>query len=379
MVRRGFYEHRAASDRSKRGAEPFVAISWEEAEQLVADELSRIRDTYGNQAIYGGCYGWASAGRFHHAKSQVHRFLTTIGGCTTSLNTYSFAAGEVIVPHVLGHDLRHWEFREGTTWPAIIEHTDLMVCFGGMPSKNVQVHNGGTGRHIQRSAMREAHQNGTQFVNISPIRADMDDDLGAQWLAPVPNTDVAIMLGMAHTLISENLHDPVFLDTYCVGFERFLQYLLGHTDDQPKSADWAAEISGLTAEQIRSLARLGHPAWFEPAEWLHSPQAMRHPLHLVSNQPKTRLHSQLDHGAYSRQHKVRDREPVTIHPEDAAQRHLHAGDVVRLFNGREACLAGALISDEVPMVLCRLQLERGTIHLSQEKSGVYANMATSTC
>ena len=64
----------------------------------------------------------------------------------------------------------------------------------------------------------------------------------------------------------------------------------------------------------------GHPAWLEPAEWLGSPEAERFPLHLISNQPTTRLHSQLDAGATSRGEKVAGREPVWIHPTDAAAR-----------------------------------------------------------
>jgi biotin/methionine sulfoxide reductase len=90
-----------------------------------------------------------------------------------------------------------------------------------------------------------------------------------------------------------------------------------------------------------------HPAWLEPAEWLGSPAAERHPLHLISNQPRTRLHSQLDHGLTSIQGKVAGREPVVLHPDDAAARGVKAGDVVRVFNDRGACLAGAAISDAV--------------------------------
>ena len=49
-------------------------------------------------------YGWASAGRFHHSQSQLHRFLNTIGGYTRSVNTYSSGASEVILPHVVGRN-----------------------------------------------------------------------------------------------------------------------------------------------------------------------------------------------------------------------------------------------------------------------------------
>jgi biotin/methionine sulfoxide reductase len=91
----------------------------------------------------------------------------------------------------------------------------------------------------------------------------------------------------------------------------------------------------------------GHPAWLEPAEWLGGARARRYPLHLVSHQPSTRLHSQLDCGGVSLANKVRGREPVLIHPDDAARRGIADGDVVRLFNDRGACLAGARLTAAV--------------------------------
>ncbi len=90
-----------------------------------------------------------------------------------------------------------------------------------------------------------------------------------------------------------------------------------------------------------------HPAWLEPYEWLGSPLAERYPLHLNSNQPSTRLHSQWDHGPTSQAAKVKGREPIRLHPEDAARRGIQDGDLVRVFNDRGACLAGAVISDAV--------------------------------
>jgi biotin/methionine sulfoxide reductase len=75
--------------------------------------------------------------------------------------------------------------------------------------------------------------------------------------------------------------------------------------------------------------------------------AARFPLHLISNQPATRLHSQLDHGAVSRAGKVAGREPVLINPRDAAARGVLNGDVVRIFNDRGACLAGAIVTDDI--------------------------------
>jgi biotin/methionine sulfoxide reductase len=87
----------------------------------------------------------------------------------------------------------------------------------------------------------------------------------------------------------------------------------------------------------------GHPVWMEPAEWLGCGLAARFPLHLISNQPKTRLHSQYDNGGYSQGSKVQGREPIRLHPDDAGARGIADGDVVRVFNDRGSCLAGAVL------------------------------------
>jgi biotin/methionine sulfoxide reductase len=91
----------------------------------------------------------------------------------------------------------------------------------------------------------------------------------------------------------------------------------------------------------------GHPAWLEPAEWLGGDVARRYPLHMISNQPRSRLHAQMDNGRISRESKIGGREPVRIHPDDAARRGLADGDIARLFNDRGALLAGVVISPEV--------------------------------
>jgi biotin/methionine sulfoxide reductase len=85
----------------------------------------------------------------------------------------------------------------------------------------------------------------------------------------------------------------------------------------------------------------------EPQEWLGSARAARWPLHLVANQPATRLHSQHDMGAASAGGKVAGREAVRINPHDAVARAIGDGDVVRVFNERGACLAGAVLTSDV--------------------------------
>ena len=253
MVRKSWLDGGPGSAPGRRGKDPFVRTSWETAEKLVADELDRVRREFGNQAIYGGSYGWASAGRFHHAQSQLHRFLNCIGGYTRSVNSYSLAAGEVILGHVLGDPAAF--IHSPPPWRSVVEHTDLIVAFGGLPLRNSQVSAGGTGRHRAREALDQAKSAGVSFVNISPIRGDVSDSLGADWLPVRPGSDVAVMLGLAHEIMRNDWHDTEFLARYTAGFDDFSSYLTGKGDGVAKTADWAAEVAGIPTREITSLAR----------------------------------------------------------------------------------------------------------------------------
>lgn len=253
MIRRGFLEDGPDSDRKARGREEFVPVSWDIALDLAAQELNRVRDAFGNNAIYAGSYGWASAGRFHHAQSQLRRFMNLFGGCTTSRDSYSYAAAEVILPHIVGPMAEL--LREHTSWRSIAETGSKVIAFGGMAARNSQMNSGGVGRHSQAEDMSAARKAGAEFINISPSNSDVSGELDSEWIPIHPNTDTALMLALAHTLFVENLHDRVFLKSHCTGFEQFHPYLTGETDGTPKDANWAAAVTGIPAARIISLAR----------------------------------------------------------------------------------------------------------------------------
>lgn len=252
-VRRGWLESGPGPD-ARRGADDFVEVEWGEALDLVAGEIDRVRRDHGNEAIYGGSYGWSSAGRFHHTQSQLHRFLNTIGGYTSSVHSYSTGGSEVILPHVVGHAIGDVFYRS-TTWKAILEHTELVVAFGGMNVKNAYVSPGGVTRHLLPPAMTEAAARGLRFELFSPLRTDLREDVRATWHPLVPGTDTAVMLAMAHVLISEGRVDTDFLDRYCVGGDRLIAYVLGEEDGVAKTPAWAETISGLDASTIIDVAR----------------------------------------------------------------------------------------------------------------------------
>lgn len=251
-VRRGWLEGDRAAPNGRRGGEAFVEVPWETALDLVAAELDRVRTTHGNSAIYAGSYGWASAGRFHHAQSQVHRFLNTIGGYTSSMLSYSYGAAEIILPHVLGST--DGLTGNHTTWDGIERHSELIVAFGGLPWRNAQIQGGGSARHEASAALRNAVANGAHLINVSPVRDDAPRGIDAEWLPLRPNSDTAVMLALCHVLIREGLHDQAFLARYATGFEVVRAYVMGKSDGQPKDPAWAAALSGVTENRIIALA-----------------------------------------------------------------------------------------------------------------------------
>lgn len=250
-VRKGWLDNGPGS--APRGTEPFVEVSWETVNKILATELLRVRQTYGNGSIYAGSYGWSSAGRFHHAQSQLKRFLNTQGGFVRSEGNYSYNAALALMPFILGNYRQH--VAQATRWPVIAEHSDLVVLFGGLAMRNTQVSDGGIARHRNKDNLKKCADAGVRFVNVSPLRSDALEDLQAEWLSPLPGTDVAVMMGLAHTLLTEGLYDRAFLDRYTIGFDRFATYLLGERDGIAKTAEWAEEKSQIPAERLRTLAR----------------------------------------------------------------------------------------------------------------------------
>ncbi len=266
-VRRGWLNQRDPGKRGdKRGDDTFVEVPWDEATQMAAAELRRVIDEHGNTSIFGGSYGWASAGRFHHAQSQLHRFINLLGGCVRAMNSYSTAAAQVILPHVVAP----WSQVElqQPSWQELATHCQLVVAFGGLPLRNTQVAYGGITEHQSGPGLRMAVDSGVQFVNVSPVRGDLPAWAGGEWLACRPGTDVALMLGIAYVLAAEDLADVHFLRSHCVGYEQFRAYLTGQSDGVAKTPQWAQQICGVAAAEIESLARrMAAQRTFVTAAW----------------------------------------------------------------------------------------------------------------
>ncbi len=249
-VRKGWLKKNTTS---ARGNDEYVPLCWEDAIELAANELIRVKNDFGNEAIFGGSYGWASAGRFHHSQSQLHRFLNSIGGYVSSYASYSTGAAQAIIPHVLGLNFHKVTWGEINSWKLIKKHTDNLIIFGGINPKNSQVSMGGSTEHDVSNHFRNFKQLGKNMVSISPQQDDSPKE--TTWLPIIPGTDMALMLAIAYVLETEKLANQMFLNTYSSGYELFKKYFLGEDGHSAKTPEWASQQTGINASTIRDLAR----------------------------------------------------------------------------------------------------------------------------
>jgi len=232
-----------------RGKDEWVRISWDEALEIVASETKRVKEKYGSRSILLG------------GGSEIGRTLSLYGGSTGHWGTTSWGSWR--------YGPAKFGMAEGFTDTSINDRIDLrnsqlIVIWGGNPAASAQ--GAPTWYYLQ------AKKAGAKFIFIDPIRTQSVELLADEWIPIRPATDHAMLLGMAHTLITADsptnkLIDWDFLNRCTVGFDadhmptgadpkqNFKDYVLGKTDGVPKTPEWAAEICGIDAKTISRLAR----------------------------------------------------------------------------------------------------------------------------
>ena len=240
-----------------RGEGRFKRASWNEALDLVAGKMLELKEKYGPTAILDQSYAGASYGVLHKSdqiEGLLARFLG-IFGCRT--NSWS-------VPSYQGTT-----FSSRTTFGTIEDgneddafaHSRLIIMWGWNPAYTF--HGGNTFYY-----MRLAKQRGCKFVLVDPQYTDAAAAYDAWWIPIRPNTDAAMLAGMAHYIFANHLQDQRFIDRFCQGMdagtmpewaqdkENFRDYIFGKYDGTPKTPEWAAQICGVSAEDIKKLADL---------------------------------------------------------------------------------------------------------------------------
>ncbi|MCN4144036.1 MAG: molybdopterin-dependent oxidoreductase [Thiohalomonas sp.] len=243
----------------ERGEGKFKRVSWDEALNFVVKKMNHIKSTYGPTAILDQSYAGASYGVLHKSdqiEGLLGRFLGMFGCRTNSWSVPSYEATTASSKWTYG------TIQDGSEDDTFAE-SKLMIMWGWNPAYTF--HGGNTVMY-----MRMAKQRGCKFVLIDPQYTDSAAVYDAWWIPIKPNTDAAMMAGMAHYIFSNNLQDQAFIDKFVQGMdagtmpdwgknsangqENFKDYILGTYDSQPKTPEWASKICGVAAKDIIKLA-----------------------------------------------------------------------------------------------------------------------------
>ncbi|WP_298064034.1 molybdopterin guanine dinucleotide-containing S/N-oxide reductase [uncultured Campylobacter sp.] len=252
MVRKSYLADPDNPKPELRGLDEWVEVKYEDAIKLVARELKKTREQKGASSVFAGSYGWQSTGNVHVSRTLLHRFMNLSGGFTGVTGDYSTGAAQVIMPHVTGSNQ---VYEQQTSWPVVLESSKVVVFWGLNPISTLRV--AWTSSDEQGFKYFEQLKNSDkEIIIIDPIKTVSGKyfEGKARWIAPRPNTDVAMMLGMAQHLYSQGKYDKEFLQNYTVGFEKFVPYLTGQSDGVAKTPEWASEICGISADVIKELA-----------------------------------------------------------------------------------------------------------------------------
>lgn len=251
VVRKSWLENGPGSHNALRGRDEWIRVSWDEAIKLVSQQIARLQADFGPSSIYAGSYGWKSTGMLHNCRALLGRLMNLTGGFLGYSGDYSTGAAQVIMSHVMG-SMEVYE--QQTTWPDVIAHTELVILWGCNPHTTLK-NSWNVPDHVGLAGFDALAKKGTRVIAIDPVFNPGAKALKADWIAPKAYTDAAMILGIAHTLLTEKRHDDAFLRRYTTGFDKFRDYLLGKEDCTPKTAEWASELCGVEAETLRQLAR----------------------------------------------------------------------------------------------------------------------------
>ncbi len=244
----------------RRGEDKWAEISWDEAFTLIADKLTELIDTHGNESIYlnygTGVLGAVVAKSWPPRATAVSRLMNCVGGYLDHYNDYSAGNIETAVDFHYGSYVTS-NSNDDT------RNSKLVVMFGNNPHETRM--SGGGEVFVTQQAKKES---GHRVIVIDPRQSDTVMNLADEWVPIRPGTDLALVAGMAYVMIDEGLQDQDFLDTYCSGFDEehmpegapanasYTSYIMGLAEDGvEKTPEWAASITGLPADRIRALAR----------------------------------------------------------------------------------------------------------------------------
>ncbi|MFV0438201.1 MAG: molybdopterin-dependent oxidoreductase [Desulfopila sp.] len=235
----------------KRGISGYERISWDEALDIVAGEIERVKREHGPGAIMnssGSHHTWGNIGYWLGGKT---RFMNSIGSSHLVHNPDSWEGWYWGAMHHWGNSARNGGSDTYGTIEDCLKEAEMIVFWSSDPEATSGVYGAFEGT-VRRQWAKEL---GIEMVHIDPFFNHTAALMGGKWLAPRPDTGNAMALAIASVWISEDLYDKEYVKTRTVGFEKWRDYILGKTDGIAKTPEWQEKETTVAARDIRALAR----------------------------------------------------------------------------------------------------------------------------
>lgn len=213
----------------ERGEGKFKEVEWDYALALIAQELTKVKDVYGEEAlaVFAHTSGdeWF-ADHFAQAWGTPNAAKPSSSLCLAPRDeaanlTYGSAVG--------GHEPIDWDNLQSLTL--------------------IGSHIGEDTRNTVMQDFANLHSRGGAIIVVDP-RFSSAATKADHWLPIKPGTDTALLLAWMNVIITEGLYDAEYVSTWTTGFDELATHV------ETMTPEWAADITELPADQIRETARV---------------------------------------------------------------------------------------------------------------------------
>lgn len=234
-----------------RGISGYERISWDDATDIVANEIKRVKRDYGPGAILNGSGSHHTWGVLGYWLSSRPRFFNSIGYTPVVHNPDSWEGWYWGAMHHWGYSMRLGAPEAYGTVEDCLKNCEMVVFWSSDPEATSGVYGAFEGT-VRRQWLKELS---IKIVHIDPFYNHTAALLGGKWLAPRPATGNALALAIAYVWITEGLYDKEYVAKRTTGFEKWKDYILGKEDRIPKTPEWQEKEAGIPAKDVRALAR----------------------------------------------------------------------------------------------------------------------------
>lgn len=234
-----------------RGISGYERISWDEANEIVANEIKRQKAVHGPGSIATYSSDHHQWGNIGYYLSALMRFRNLVGVTQVHHSPDSWSGWYFGGQHHYGSSLRVGNPGFYSTVEDCLKEAEMIVFWSSDPETTNGPYGGfeGTQRRFW------AQELGIEFVHIDPHLNPSAQLYGGKWIPVRPSTDSALAHAIMYVWLTEDLYDKDYVAKRTTGFDEWRDYLLGGSDGIAKTPEWQEEETGVPARVVKALAR----------------------------------------------------------------------------------------------------------------------------